>query len=179
MDVPYLLFLALQFRPVWAAFPPPSVSVSQGDVDTEITRIRSRAGADSGLGPGAVHPCPRLSASASEVVPLFEVRLKPNGQGRCPPVPWLFGATFSLGKVPVFISKNHISLNGAICFKCLPTWRLPHLTIGIIKGTGLPFQLLVLCSIRVGGWGPCWGVCRTHARIPPLSPLHFQKCEES
>lgn len=146
----------------------------RGNQDSIVSWSRQRLGAVSG---SSFPPC--LSTSASEVVPLFEVRLKPNGQGRCPPVPWLFGATFSLGKVPVFISKNHISLNGAICFKCLPTWRLPHLTIGIIKGTGSPFQLLVLCSIRVGGWGPCWGVSRTHAQIPPLSPLRFQKCEES
>lgn len=52
---------------------------------------------------------------------------------------FLFGysvVTFSLGKMPVFVSKNHISLNGAICFKCLFHWRLPHLTVGIVKGTG-------------------------------------------
>lgn len=37
---------------------------------------------------------------------------------------------------------------------------------------GSPFQLLVLFWIRVGGWEPCWGVCRTHAQISHSS-AHF------
>lgn len=57
----------------------------------------------------------------------------------CPPAPRIFSATFSLGKVPVFASKNHISLNGAICFKCLLAWRLPCPMIGTIKAAVSPF----------------------------------------
>lgn len=89
-------------------------------------------------GPGRL-PSALPSTSGSGVASVLEVTLKPNRQGHCLPVPWSFGATFSLGKVPVFIYKNRISLNGAICFKCLLNWRLPHLTVGVIKGTGSPF----------------------------------------
>ena len=66
--------------------------------------------------------------------------------------------------MPVFLSKNHISLNGAICFKCLFHWRLPHSAVGIVKGPGalVFFKLFVVHWITVGGPVPIGVVYMLH-----------------
>lgn len=132
--MPRDLFPALPLGPVLAESPA-SHGVSPGEVSL-ISWARSWSGWPGARG---VFPLPSVSTSGSGVAPVLEVTLKPNRQGHCLPVPWSFGATFSLGKVPVFIYKNRISLNGAICLQCFLGWRLPRLTVGVIKGTGSPF----------------------------------------
>lgn len=170
LDTIFMLKMALKLKgKAWGAVSPLSSPPVQACLATFSPLPKGVSWKEAGLSPkleqiaawGLEPPLPFVLCTGSGMAPVFEVRWKPHRQGCCPPALWPFSTTFSLGKVPVFISKYHISLNGAICFKCLLHWRLPHLTIGIIKGKGSP-PLLPVCA----GSGRWLGAAGVYARLP-------------